>query len=223
MNRNTRWIVTSLGALGIALCAVSAAKLYIARTAVDESVAAASPPLPGGPFALVDHTGRAITERDFRGKFMLVFFGYTFCPDVCPTDLQIISNAMDMLGPDGERVQPIFITLDPERDTVKVLAEYVSHFHPRLIGLTGAPAQVKAAAKAYRAVYYKVYPLPFSDESEEKDETDTQDDNANYLVAHSAVTYLMGPDGRFLKIFDHESDPKRMADGIRVSVNDTPS
>ena len=100
----------------------------------------------GGPFALTDQAGHARTDRDFRGRLMLVYFGFTFCPDVCPTDLQAIGLALDRLGPDGDQVQPIFITVDPERDTASHLADYVPMFHPRLIGLTGSADAIRKVA-----------------------------------------------------------------------------
>jgi protein SCO1/2 len=117
--------------------------LFVARSTAEEQIVVDR--TASGPFLLIDHKGRPVTDRDFRGKFMRVFFGYTFCPDVCPIDLQIISKAVDALGEAGNRVQPIFITVDPKRDTVEVLARYVSHFHPRLLGLTGTPEQVAMA------------------------------------------------------------------------------
>ena len=107
----------------------------------------------GGPFALIDHTGKPRTDKDFRGKLLLIYFGYSYCPDVCPTDLQQIGLAVDGLGADGEAVQPLFITLDPERDTAAHLADYVPLFHPRLIGLTGSAEEIRRAALAYK-VYY---------------------------------------------------------------------
>jgi protein SCO1/2 len=112
--------------------------------------------LVGGPFTLTDHTGKRVTDQDFHGRTMLVFFGFTFCPDVCPSGLQVMSAALDKLGPKAERVVPILITVDPERDTPAQLALYVSSFHPRLIGLTGTPAEIEAVAKAYRAYVKKV-------------------------------------------------------------------
>ena len=107
----------------------------------------------GGPFALIDHNGKPRTNEEFRGKLMLVYFGFTYCPDVCPTDLQNIGLALDQLGPAGEQIQPLFITVDPERDTAEHLKDYVPMFHPRLIGLTGDAAAIHAAAAAYRAYY----------------------------------------------------------------------
>jgi len=136
--------------------------------------------LVGGPFSLTDHTGKRVTDRDFRGRYMLVYFGYTFCPDICPASLQVISAALDQLGPAADQVTPVFITMDPERDTPEKLAAYIKSFHPRLVGLTGSPAELASALKAYR-VYAKKVP-------DEKDP-------ASYTMDHSSVVYLMGPDG----------------------------
>jgi protein SCO1/2 len=104
----------------------------------------------GGPFELVDHTGKKRTDADFRGKLLLVYFGYTYCPDICPADLLQISLAIDQLGTAGDEVQPLFISVDPERDTTTVLAQYVSSFHPRLIGLTGTPEKIRRVANSYK-------------------------------------------------------------------------
>ena len=111
-----------------------------------------------GQFALIDHTGRRVTDQDFQGSYLLIFFGYTHCPDICPTALTLIGNAMDQLGPRAQDVQPLFITLDPERDTYEVLADFVPYFHPRLIGLTGTLDQIRTVAKTYfvRSQKYKL-------------------------------------------------------------------
>ena len=109
----------------------------------------------GGAFTLLDHTGRTVSDTDFGDDFLLIYFGYTTCPDVCPTALLVMTQALDELGPQGERVRPLFITIDPERDTQAVMADYVAHFHPRLVGLTGSPEQVAVAAKAYLVYYAK--------------------------------------------------------------------
>ncbi len=169
-----------------------------------------SPPTRGGPFSLVDHGGRAVTDKNFRGRFMLVFFGYTYCPDICPTELQTMSDAVEILGKTGKKVQPIFVTVDPERDTVEVMAEYVSAFHPRMIGLTGGPDQIASAAKIYHAGYMKV-PLP-SDEGGKGGQIDSED----YGVAHTALTYLVGPRGRILTTYPRGIPPKDMAQDIRL-------
>jgi len=152
----------------------------------------------GGPFALIDHNGKPRTNEEFRGKLMLVYFGFTYCPDVCPTDLQNIGLALDQLGPAGENVQPLFITVDPARDTAEHLKDYVPMFHPRLIGLTGDPAAIHAAAAAYRAYYAKV-PLKGDD----------------YTVDHSSFIYVVAADGQYLGFFPPGTSPERIAESIR--------
>ncbi len=144
------------------------------------------------PFSLVDQTGRAVTDRDFAGSFMLIFFGYTHCPDICPTDLTVMGEAVDLLGGAGDAVQPIFITIDPARDTVEVMAAYVQHFHPRLVGLTGTPEQISAIGARYgvQAKQYRVEDASVS----------TEDD---YFLDHTGATYLLGPDGGGLTYFQH--------------------
>ena len=153
----------------------------------------------GGPFTLVDHTGRTRSDADFRGKFLLVYFGYTFCPDVCPTDLQQIGLAVDKLGTAGAAAQPLFISVDPERDTTAVLAQYVALFHPRLIGLTGTPEQIQAAASAYK-VYYARYKPP---------------EGGDYVIDHTGFIYLMDGTGAFRGFFPPGTSADRMVEIIR--------
>ncbi len=153
----------------------------------------------GGPFELVDHTGRTVTEADFEGSHLLVYFGYAYCPDVCPTELLVMGQAVDELGALGDRVQPLFVTVDPARDTVEMLAGYVPQFHPRLVGLTGTGAQVKAAAKSFR-VYYR---------HGEPDETGA------YLVDHTSYAYFMDPEGDYLTHFHFGQGPEKMAEKMR--------
>ncbi len=153
----------------------------------------------GGPFALTDHTGQLRTNADFRGKLMLIYFGFTYCPDVCPTDLQAIGLAMDQLGAKAESVHPLFITLDPERDTVEHLAQYVPLFHPRLIGLTGSPAAVAQAADAYRVYYKRVNFDPAK---------------PDYTVDHSAFIYLVDRDGKYLGFFPPGTPAEKIAQMI---------
>jgi protein SCO1/2 len=155
----------------------------------------------GGPFRLTDHTGRLRSDSEFRGHLMLVYFGYTFCPDVCPTDLQAITIALNALGPLARQVQPIFITIDPERDTT-VLAEYISAFHPSLIGLTGSPAEIRKVANAYKAFYTKV-----SDEQ-----------SGAYSIDHSGVIYLMGRNGEYLGFMPPKTSPERLAEILRTHL-----
>ena len=157
----------------------------------------------GGPFSLTDGDGRAVTEADFRGKLALVFFGFTFCPDVCPTELQAVAQAMDLLGPQAGEVRPLFITVDPERDTPAKMKEYVALFHPAITGLTGTPAQVAQAARAWRVYYAKVTPPGASD----------------YLMDHSAFTYLMGVDGALRAIFRPGVSAEELAAAIRANLS----
>ncbi len=154
-----------------------------------------------GPFELVTHTGKTVTDRDFLGKYMLVYFGYTHCPDVCPIDLQIVSEAVDMLGKDGDKIQPLFVTVDPKRDTVKVMARYVKHFHPRLIGLTGTKQQVASAAKIYRM--------------QSRRSVSQDAEPGEYLIDHSAATVLIGPNGGGLSLFPHGITAKDIVADIK--------
>ncbi len=159
-------------------------------------------PSIGGPFELVDHKGQVARDSDFRGAYLLVMFGYTFCPDICPTELQVMTEAMEQLGQEAAKVQPLIITVDPERDTVAIMADYVENFHPALIGLTGSKAQVKAAAKAYHVFFAKT-PL---------------DEDGDYFMDHSAFIYLMGPDGTYLHHFAPTITPQVMAEKIRAVI-----
>ena len=183
----------------------------------------AIPPGLDASFSLVDQHGQPVTDKDFRGSFMLVYFGYTYCPDVCPLGLQRMSAAIKALGPDGERVVPIFITLDPERDTGKVLAAYTSHFHPRLIGLAGAREQIDAAKRAYGVRGFKLFPPPsFEEEDSERGSEGDAGDNSRYLVQHTASTYLVDPDGKLASIFLHEMSSREMAGQLEVLVRGNP-
>ena len=159
--------------------------------------------LIGGPFSLTDHNGRRVTEKDFLGKYMLVFFGYTYCPDLCPTELQVMSEAVEKLGAKGEAIQPIFISFDPGRDTPASLKAYVENFSPRLIGLTGTEEEIAKAAKAYRVYYKKIDNGGASD----------------YLMDHSTIVYLMGPDGKFIKHFTYSTDAKAFSEALAAALS----
>lgn len=161
-------------------------------------------PTVGGPFTLVSDTGRTVTDRDFRGKYMLVYFGYTYCPDVCPTTLNSVAQAMDKLGAKAKDVQPIFITVDPERDKPAVVKQYVSAFSPSLIGLTGSPEQIAAVAKEYRVYYAKHVTGPGPND---------------YSMDHSSIIYLMGPDGKFIAPIVADQSGATMAKEIAKLVS----
>jgi cytochrome oxidase Cu insertion factor (SCO1/SenC/PrrC family) len=156
----------------------------------------------GGPFELTDQTGHRRSDADFRGKLVVLYFGYTFCPDVCPTELQSISLALDQLGAAAEAVQPLFITVDPERDTPARLADFVSAFHPRLIGLTGSLAEIRKTAIAYRTFFAKSSSATPGD----------------YSVDHTGFIYLIGKDGQYLGFLPPGLAPDAIADAIRTRL-----
>ena len=157
-------------------------------------------PVPiGGPFALLDGAGRAVTDRTFRGKWMLVYFGFTHCPDACPLALQTMAAARDLLGPAAEQVALVFITLDPERDTPEVMRDYAAAFGPAVSALTGSADAVAQAAKAYRVYAAKV---PTKD--------------GGYTVDHTSIVYAMDPRGRFAANFTHETPPDAIAAKLRA-------
>jgi protein SCO1/2 len=152
----------------------------------------------GGPFSLTGPEGQTVTDKDFAGKYLLVYFGYTSCPDMCPTGLQSMSRALDMVKTDEDKVQPLFITVDPARDTPQRLKEYDAAFHPKIIGLTGTPEQVAAVAKKYQ-VYY------------ERGEGDGED----YEMDHTSLIFLIDPQGHLVTTFDEEADPRLIATAMQ--------
>ncbi|MGA0394900.1 MAG: SCO family protein, partial [Rhodospirillales bacterium] len=155
----------------------------------------------GGPFELVDHTGAVKTHADFAGKFMLIYFGYTYCPDVCPTALTAMTDALNSLGSRAKNVTPVFITVDPKRDTVEQLKMYTSHFHPRMVGLTGSEKQIAEAAKAFR-VYYARH-------------KESEPGANDYLVDHSSIVLFMDQQGRYLTHFGHAVTGEAMAERLK--------
>lgn len=155
-------------------------------------------------FALTDHTGRAVTEADFAGRFLLLSFGYTYCPDVCPTGLQTMAAAVDALGAEGDKVQAAFVTVDPQRDTPAHLAGYVALFHPRLLGLTGSEAAIADIAKQMRVKYAKVVIR-----AEEPDA---------YAMDHTASFFLIGPDGKLLDRLSHRLTPEKLAEKLTQRI-----
>ncbi len=152
----------------------------------------------GGPFSLVDHTGRKVTEADYRGRPMLVFFGFTHCPEVCPTTLLEITNQLKALGSEADRLQVLFITVDPERDTPAQLALYLQSFDPRIVGLSGSVEQVEAAVKAYKA-YAKKIPA-----------------EGGYTMDHTASVYVMDAQGRYRTLIDYHEDEQAALAKIRL-------
>ena len=152
--------------------------------------------LIGGAFTLVDHEGQLVSEADFKDKYTLVYFGYTFCPDVCPLELQTITDALELLGPIARNIIPVFITVDPERDTISVMADYAENFHPRLRALTGTQDQVRRVMRAYRVYSNK---------------STLDEDLKDYLMDHTSLVYFMGPDGAYITHFTFGTSAEIMA------------
>ncbi|MFV3076068.1 SCO family protein [Niveispirillum fermenti] len=198
MGRRTFWT----GLVLLAAAAVLGSIVLIADRLSPQAEQGQGRAAIGGPFSLTDHKGQSVTQDILNGKVSLVYFGYSFCPDICPTDLQLIGQALDELTPaEQQDTQALFVSVDPERDTVAQLAEYVPLFHPALRGLTGTPEQIATAAKSYRAYYKKV----------SAEEAGT----ADYLMDHSAFIYLMDRNGQFVRVFGHGSSPAELVEWIR--------
>lgn len=165
----------------------------------------------GGPFTLVDQTGRTVTEETFAGRPMLIYFGFTYCPDICPTSLQVMAAALDRLTPEQRaEFQPLLITVDPERDTPEALASYVSSpaFPDNLLGLTGSEEQIRDAARAYRVYYRRV---------------DDDGTLAEYTMDHSSLIYLMGREGEFVEVFPHQATPDQIASRLQQFLENNPA
>jgi protein SCO1 len=179
------------------LSIIFAAVLLICGTAARAGSASVT---VGGPFTLTGPDGTTVTDQTYRGKWLLIFFGYTFCPDTCPTTLNEIATALEKLGPDAQRLQPLFISVDPERDTPEIMKRYTAAFDARIVGLVGSPQQIAAIAEEYGA-YGAAHPH----------KAGTQD----YPVDHSTYIYLMDPQGKFVRGFDAETPGYRIADTMR--------
>jgi protein SCO1/2 len=187
----------------LALAAVTLGAVRWLTPAAEQAQAPADVPI-GGAFTLVDQNGREVKDEEFRGRLMLVYFGYTYCPDMCPLGLTTIASALDALPvEDRDQVAPVFITVDPERDTVQVMKDYVGQFSPHLVGLTGSEAAIEAALRAYRVYARK---------------SDAEAADGSYLVDHSTFTYLMGRDGAYVTHFGHATTPEEMAEKIAAAI-----
>jgi protein SCO1/2 len=192
--------ITSLAAIVVvvALASFAVAK-YAGWLGPGSSIESLALPTVGGPFTLVDQDDKPVADTAFRGKVMLVYFGYAFCPDVCPTELAKIGAALDALGPEANQVAPLFITVDPERDTPAKLKPYVAQFNPKLIGLTGTVEQIKQVEKEYR-----VYAAKSGDTSGEY-----------YLMDHTSFIYLMDQDGHYRSVVRPDTSPEAIAESVR--------
>lgn len=192
-------LTKAVAACLLAIMAVTLSNHASAAQPVDGEVA--TRPL-GSRFVLSAHDGRTVTDEHFRGRHMLVFFGYTHCPDVCPTSLLTVARVLELLGADADKVQPIFITVDPERDSSAVLAEFVPHFDKRILGLTGPTAMIERVAQGYRIKYSKV---------------PGKDKDGFYTVDHTASLFHMGPDGSYIGRFPYETTAEDIVSKLRAS------
>ena len=178
-----------------------------AATILKPAETTSDPAMPGvqigGAFSLTDHNGKAVTEKDYAGSYLLVFFGFASCPEVCPTELQKIAQVLELLGEEkAAKIQPLFITVDPERDTPEALKAYVAEFHPKLVGLTGTAEQIEAVKKAYRVYASKVQ----------------MEGMEGYMMDHSAFTYFMGPDGANIGIYPAKDTAEQIAEAIKGKI-----
>jgi cytochrome oxidase Cu insertion factor (SCO1/SenC/PrrC family) len=194
MKARTHLLIIAGCAIVGAVGANYATNYFVAQTS---SPPQGSRPAIGGAYTLTNHRGETITDQTFRGKTQLVFFGFTHCPDICPTALTLVSDLLEQIGPAASQVQPLFITVDPERDTPEVMARYVEAFHPSMVGLTGTSEQVAAAAAAFR-VFYRKAPRPDGD----------------YFMEHSGSIYVMAPDGAFRGTLDIHELPEIARDRL---------
>jgi protein SCO1/2 len=189
------WIICVLGLIGLVA--------WLGTGVVPVTKNKGGEPLIGGSFTLTAPDGTNVTDRDLRGKYALVYFGFTHCPDICPTSLLLMQNALEQLGAKGKKVTPVFITLDPERDTPEIVGNYVNNFGDRFVGLTGTPEQIRAVADAYKVYYSKV-----------------EDENSalGYIIDHSGFMFLMDPNGKYVTHFPHSIAEQSLTEGLDAAI-----
>jgi protein SCO1 len=201
--RARQWILMGFAGL-FGFAAVALCILYVVTFRGDHGAAAST--RIGGPFKLVDDTGATVTEKTLAGKPYAMYFGYTFCPEVCPTTLLDLSRWIQKLGPDADKLNYVFVTVDPERDTVQTMHAYLSSFDKRIRGYTGTPSEIAQIAKEYR-VYYKKVPT----------------DGGGYTMDHSSIIYLMGPDAQFVTVIPYQEDDASALAKLRNLASMTPT
>ncbi len=203
--RILRSLLILVAALGIsaliAFVQIESYKRTQQPAAVTKTTTVAGAPV-GGPFNLTDHMGRPFTDQNLRGKYALIYFGFTYCPAICPAELQKMNVALTQSGVAMDKIQPVFITVDPERDTQKVMANYVTQFNPALIGLTGTPEQIQDVLKAYKIYARKVEDPALSD----------------YTMDHSSYIYFLDPEGNLLGLYGVSSTPSEIAAAIKAAT-----
>lgn len=196
MKQRTLIIVIILLSLGAGLIIAKKPERMSQETSTGEAAI-------GGGFTLTDQNGNRMSDTNFRGKYMLVFFGFTSCPSICPVGMATLTQVMEQLGEDADKVQPIFITVDPETDTPAQMKKYLANFHPSIIGLTGTPQEIEAAQSAY-----KVYAARSADKNMP----------GGYNVDHSGYVYLMDKDGKYLEHFTYDAEPKKLINDIKEAI-----
>jgi protein SCO1/2 len=172
----------------------------VAGVVIKKPISTGTPTI-GGSYTALDQNSGVVSDKTYHGKYVLIFFGFTYCPDVCPTTLTTFSTAMELLGKDADKVQPIFVTVDPERDTPENLKSYLTHFHKKMVGLTGSVQQIDHVKKIFR-IYAAKTGL-------------NEKDHEDYSMDHSSVSYLMGPDGKFLTFFSYGLEAEAIAIKIK--------
>jgi len=197
-----RWLAATAMLFGSLSPTLPQGSAEPSATALIEALVSRSQPI-GGPFDLIDQTGRRRTDADFRGKLVVIYFGYTHCPDVCPTELQAISLALDALGAAADQVQPLFITVDPERDTPSMLADYVSSFLAQLVALTGPAPAIRRVALAYK-VFFAKSAMVGPD---------------GYAIDHTGFIYLVGRDGHYIDFLPPGLAPERITEALRLHLD----
>lgn len=200
-SRLGRIIIVALAAICAAIAIVILADVWSGDRGRTPIVATNS--AVGGSFSLIDSSGAAVTEKSWPGKYLLIYFGYTYCPDVCPTELAAMAGALDAIGPDADKIQPLFISVDPARDTPEVMAGYAPMFYPRLVGLTGTESQVAAAAAAFKVYYRKA----------------EAEGASAYLMDHTSFIYLVAPDGSTAAVLPPKMTPEEMAERLKAVVD----
>jgi cytochrome oxidase Cu insertion factor (SCO1/SenC/PrrC family) len=199
-----RWTIYGLAGLLLALAAgIAVLAVQVIDSGPSEEGGLLGQPTIGGPFDLVNGDGKTVTAADYAGKPMIVYFGYTYCPDVCPVDLANVADALDLLAPEvAARFQPLFITIDPERDTPTVMRDYVQNFHPLMQGLTGSLEQIRAVARNYRVYFAKV----------------ESDGAGPYLMSHSSYVYVMDAKGDYVRHFSRGATPEDIAAALKAML-----
>lgn len=195
--------VGALAVVGVLLVMNPEPRTLTSGSAIVGKTIRTGTPAIGGPFALISTNGESVTDKSFRGKWLLIFFGYTFCPDLCPTALTNVSAALEKIGAATSQIQPLFITVDPKRDTREVMADYLKSFDSRILGLTGTQTQIDSVIKEYRLYV-----------ASQKSETGGDD----YLVSHSAYIYLMDPQGQFVNVIQGNEDGDAIAAWLRKEM-----